>query len=154
MGGLERDFGSMVEVERFVYGLGKTEKGRNMTSGSPVFDLSIHGHVFVIYCEERPSLGRATRGGRLSFVIPISVGDTSLIAHEGRPFFPHSTSLVLATICSLGNCSGLLASVFALFQSIPHGGQREPSKTDQFKSLCWFSPSVASTALRVESSFP
>lgn len=48
----------------------------------------------------------------------------------------------------------LSASTFALFQSIPHGGQREPSKTDQFKSLCWFSPSVASTALRVESSFP
>lgn len=41
MDGLERDFGSMVQVERFVYGLGKREKGRNMTSGSPVFYLSI-----------------------------------------------------------------------------------------------------------------
>lgn len=29
MDGLGRDFGSMVEVERFVYGLGMREKGRN-----------------------------------------------------------------------------------------------------------------------------
>ena len=64
MDGLERDFGSMVQVERFVYGLGKREKGRNMTSGSPVFDLSIHDHAFVIYSEERPSMGSAKKGGR------------------------------------------------------------------------------------------
>lgn len=70
MDGLEGDFGSMVEVERFVYGLGKREKGRNMTSGSPVFDFSIHEHAFVIYCEERPSLGEGKEGRQTKFCYP------------------------------------------------------------------------------------
>ena len=64
MDGLERDFGSRVQVERFAYGLGK-RKGKKHDIWIPSFLLKhFHDHAFVIYCEERPSLGSAKKGGR------------------------------------------------------------------------------------------
>ena len=59
---------------------------KQMTSGSPVFDLSIHDCGCVIYWEERPGFGRAKKGDRSSFVIPVSVDDTSVIALEHKQF--------------------------------------------------------------------
>lgn len=46
----ERDFAGMVEAKRFANGLGMRIKGKKqMTSGSSVFGLSIHGHGCVIF---------------------------------------------------------------------------------------------------------
>lgn len=57
----ERDFGGMVEAKKFANGLGMRIKGKKqITSGSSVFGLSIHGHGWS-YSERKDQVWRRER---------------------------------------------------------------------------------------------